>query len=137
MGVSTNAYLAFGIDLGDELPESWLEVMEESDEEFNFEEFLQSKGIDVEKCPVHCVEHCSRSERHYFLYVPGKIYEANRGCPTEIPGDSKHCNASSSLTSLEIGVEEYNQFVLWCMENDILNIVDEINPVWVLFSDWN
>lgn len=108
MGVSTDAILAFGFDLGDSedmpIAERFGAVAEDG-ESFDFEEWLAVKagavyplghsGIDSEAyktysarrdaaisaCPVDLVMHCSYDYPMYFLALRGSKTKAWRGYP--------------------------------------------------------
>ncbi|HEY5851270.1 MAG TPA: hypothetical protein VIT62_10960 [Lysobacter sp.] len=99
MGTSTNAILAFGFDIGEELPDSLLP--EDEDEFFDFEEWLcgrlgleWSEGRDddywlkrraaIEAFPVDLVAHCSGDYPMYFLAVRGTESTALRGTPQRV-----------------------------------------------------
>lgn len=103
MGTSTDAKLAFGIDLGDELPEKMKAYLdEEGDECFDWGEFLSSlsdlqepigndyqapewsaywdkQSAFVKAFPLRMETHCSGDYPMYFLCINGTHIVASRG----------------------------------------------------------
>lgn len=142
MGVSTDAILAFGFDLGEELPESL--VGEDGDSGgFEFEEWLKTKagivypeghaGIKspaytayyeagkalVEACPVDLITHCSYDYPMYFLAVRGTEVKAWRGHP-------------KTVTTGPIKQSQLNAMRKFCDDNGI----PWQEPQWHIFSLW-
>lgn len=113
MGVSTNAILAFGFDLGvestDELSQLFRPGVElEEDESFEFDDWIATQagavypeghgGIDsneytdywkkskaaIAACPVEVITHCSYDCPMYFLALRGSQSTALRGYPVAV-----------------------------------------------------
>lgn len=138
MGTSTDAILAFGFDLGEELPES-LEAAE--DEGFDFDEWLAAKlGLPewregmtddertthyatkraaIEAFPVDLITHCSYDCPMYFLAVRGTETSARRGYPQEV-------------ATPEIDPEKLSALRAFCEQNNI----EWSEPKWQIFSLW-
>jgi hypothetical protein len=137
MGVSTNALMAFGFDLGEERPESFTD----SDEGyFEADEFLlrdfdagipewtpgvgpdywDNKSAALAKIPVDIIEHCSGEYPMYFLAVRGTECEARRGYP-------------SVAEQREIAAAEIDAMRAFCEKHGI----EWQEPRWYIFSMWN
>jgi len=109
MGVSTDAILAFGFDLGDEEDQSLASRLGAADDEFeDFEDWIAVQagavypaghsGIDspeyqayrakrdaaISACPVEMVMHCSHDYPMHFIAVRGTKSRAWRGSPQAI-----------------------------------------------------
>ena len=103
MGMSASAIIAFGFDLGEELPEAW------QDDEFDFEVLQASElGLPhpeeeysdsvkkiyhaywdtarelIKSHPVELITHCRSDYSCYFLAVAGTEQTAYSGDPKEI-----------------------------------------------------
>lgn len=135
MGVSTDAILAFGFDLGDDLPGKLGEYLASyEDGYFDFEEFIATtcgvgpdewekytaaKTAALENCGAEITTHCSHDYPSYFLHVPGAKQRARRGDPkkVELP---------------QIGAEQIDALRAFCD----LNGIDWQEPAWHIFSYW-
>lgn len=95
MGVSTDAILAFGFDLGDELPDALIRMDEDADESWEFEAWLESRlGVTdddykvrraaVQAFPFDLITHCSYDYPMYFLAARGTEQKARRGYPEPV-----------------------------------------------------
>lgn len=141
MGVSTNAILAFGFDLGEELPRSLHDP--DSEERFDFLEFIRREaGLepyqaggditaylkasdDLEAAfPVDIVEHCSAGCPMYFLAFRGTVQIARRGYPEKV----MNMHADPILVTAK--VEAFRAF---CDKHGI----EGRAPKWHLFSYWD
>jgi hypothetical protein len=95
MGGSTDAIIAFGFDLGEELPESlmtdaddgesfdwwnWLDIYLGLGEEENYNVRSNAR----KSFPVEFITHCSYDYPMYFLAARGTKQVATRGHPTEV-----------------------------------------------------
>lgn len=138
MGQSTNAIMAFGFDLGEELPESF--TYEDEDGEFEMDKFLaQDFGIDmpewtpgvgseffdkeraaISKIPVEIIDHCSGDYPMHFLAVRGTENSARRGYPEKAP-------------QRPIEQSEIDALRAFCEKHDI----EWQEPCWHIFSMWN
>jgi hypothetical protein len=115
MGVSTDAYLVFGIDLGEE--DNW-------DEDAHLRE-LTALHDDCEmddESRVEMVDHCHHDYRMWILAVKGTLKRAYRGSPTEI--------APSALT---VSAEQMSGLRAFCGEHNI----EWKEPKWLLCSMWS
>jgi hypothetical protein len=126
MGQSTDAHVAFGVDLGEELPE-FLEDFEDG-----WEDFLASisglpqygeKGHSfkdqeafVKAFPVTLLFHCSYEYPMYILAVNGTDQRASRGYPHD-------------LTPLIVTPEQVDALKAFMAEHGI-----DGEPKWLLFS---
>lgn len=141
MGTSTNATVAFGIDLGEELPEAWRKDEEEGGFEWAVLAAADSgvpppsgdyNGNDpawpaywaaqrkaVADFPVTLVTHCSGDYPMYFLAINGTEVTASRGTPVKL--DQQVVSRAS--------VEAMQQF---CLKHGI----DWQEPAWHIFSYW-
>lgn len=81
MGQSTNAIIAYGVDLGEEIPKWLLEFGPKDAEEgdmYELEEILEEKyGMKLE---IHCSDSCPM----YVLAVAESVRTAYRGSPQKL-----------------------------------------------------
>lgn len=138
MGISTNAILAFGFDLGEELPESLLG----DSEYFDFEEWFASNKFSeaepphgdydrdwpdywrrkreaIAALPYDVISHCSGDYPMYFLAARGTDLTASRGYPAKVVMPEISSDA----------IEAMRQF---CTEAGI----EWKEPDWHIFSMW-
>lgn len=147
MGVSTDAILAFGFDLGEELPEGLRNYKGEPDEDdedgFEFCELIRHEAgiagypgeVETEEerkarwaaCsaaeneyPVELIYHCSYDYPMYFLSVRGTQRTANRGYPTAV----EMCApvAQEKIDAMRAFCERYG--------------IEWQEPRWFIFSMW-
>lgn len=144
MGQSTNAIIAYGFDLGDELPESLQSLM--SEYEGDSEEVLAADiGIELPQYTAGCdysaysasrnagladlkidlITHCSGEYPMYFLAARGSNKLASRGNPT-------------SLSARDLDDGKFDQGVIdamhaFCDRHDIEWQI----PQWHIFSMWD
>ena len=143
MGQSTNAIIAYGFDLGEELPQS-LQIAREEDSDFEWESFLIADyGIEVPtwqpgqyeaysearktaltQVPVDVIEHCSGDYPMYFLAVRGTDITARRGYPERLPPRRPHDFVSQA---------QIDALYAFCKRHDI----EWQEPGWHIFSMWN
>ncbi|UVD36529.1 hypothetical protein RCXUPER_111 [Rhodobacter phage RcXuper] len=140
MGTSTDAILAYGFDLGEDLSEHG--DLARIDEEFDGDEdafFEAELGIpaygepgrpsydEIEKLkatlPVTLIRHCSGDYPMYFLALPGTKREASRGAPEAI-----------EINSLRVSTDAVTALMKWCEDHGIE--VPEEGPHWHIFSYW-
>jgi hypothetical protein len=138
MGVSTNAYLAFGFDLGEETPEAWDGSFDESGyiaEKYNLV-YPENKHRDSDEVqayynklfklekefPVSVVSHCSGDYPMYFLAIKRTVKFARRGYPEQFKPEM-----------LSVTEKEIQSLKDFCEEQDI----EWQEPGWHLFSNWN
>lgn len=145
MGVSTDAILAYGFDLGegDDGESSWMEKLaseqpQDGDEvaAFEFDEwvgrsFKESDYSDfdayynarrdaINACPFDLIMHQSYDYPAYFLAVRGTEQRASRGYPSEISTDK------------EITLSAVATMRLFCITYGI----EWKEPQWHIFSMW-
>lgn len=142
MGTSTNAILAFGFDLGEELPEAFQDSDGDGDN-FDFDEWLNKKagaiypvdhaGIKSPEyqaystackaaraaSPVDFITHCSYDYPMYFLAVPGTQTTARRGYPETVGTPDVPPEAVAAMRK-------------FCDEHSI----EWQEPSWHIFSLW-
>lgn len=108
MGTSTNAYIAYGIDL-------------DEDVDFLDEKYGDDWKWSLDDGRVEVITHCSGEYPLYIVAVPGSVKSAYRGSPTRINPD------------VEFNISDYDveRFLEWCNENGV-----EAKPQWFLFSYW-
>lgn len=138
MGQSTDALIAFGFDLGEDIED--FDVFTSDDEDLGIDEIFDAHiGVvpykepgwvshdEDEKiraaAPAELIRHCSGDYPMYFLAVPGTKKLARRGYPEAI--DPGH---------MEVPAEKVSAFLEWCTKHGIE--VPEEGPHWHLFSDW-
>lgn len=140
MGVSTDALLAFGVDLGDEYPESLLNEDDEGDFESwvldhvglarptvsdyghpDWVAYFAKRNEILETFPVDLELHCSYDYPMYILCVRGTRKRASRGSPESL-----------DASALTVTPEQVAAFKAFCEEHDI----DAGEPGWLLFSMW-
>jgi hypothetical protein len=127
MGVSTNAILAFGFDLGDldnNLPEGLARMFDEydNDEEAVLLDLYSTDTTpveDINKVPVDLIRHCSRDNPMYFLAVRGTKQVALRGYPTAAVFGHVHDSEVKALRD-------------FCTRHNI----PWQEPKWCIFSYW-
>jgi hypothetical protein len=136
MGVSTNAILAFGINLGEDLPEAMR--IDDDDDCFDYDEWLQKRfGMEWtedrpkdfwekfnearDAFPVDLISHCSGDYPEYFLAVRGTDTTARRGCPEVI--EALPAIESADIDALKAFCDEIG--------------IEWEEPKWHLFSIWH
>lgn len=134
MGVSTNAILAFGINLGEDLPDAFTA---DEGESFDFEEWLQKRfGMEwtadrpddywdkfneaKDAFPIDLIPHCSGDYPEYFLAVRGTDTTARRGYPeviAELPAIEPEDMIALRAFCDELGIEwqepKWHLFSMW------------------------
>jgi len=126
MGVSNDAFLVYGIDLGEDLP-SFL------GEDQEFEDFLMDEGgqpkwgepghsFDKQRaylasCPADLTLYCSYDYPMHILSVRGTDRRASRGNVEEVE-------------SLDVDADKRTGFIDWCIAHGIENP----EPKWLLNS---
>jgi hypothetical protein len=137
MGQSTDALMAFGFDLGEELPDSFTAGAEDGFEADEFllrdydagiPEWTPGVGSDywgkkdeaLAKLPVDVITHCSGEYPMYFLAVRGTSRRATRGTPVV-------------ADQYQIGVDQIAALRTFCEKHGI----EWREPRWHIFSMWN
>lgn len=143
MGTSTDAIIAFGFDLGEELPESLQALMDEHEREPD-EVLAADIGIELPQYHVGCdysaysaarnaaladlkidlIPHCSGEYTMYFLAARGSDKKANRGYPkalepTDLAGDNFKARSIDAMRA-------------FCDRHGI----EWQEPKWHIFSIW-
>jgi hypothetical protein len=136
MGVSTNAYLAFGINLGEECPESWGNGFDEYEyvkektglvypdgakDSPEMDAYYQELFKRTKELPVEIVNHCSGNYPMYFVAVKRTVHTARRGYPEQIKPED-----------MVVSEQEIVTLRAFCEEQGI----EWKEPVWHLFSYW-
>lgn len=122
MGISSDALLVYGFDVG-ETPD-FLAGEEE------FEDFVvrkaglsdadwETKWAAVEACPAGWEQHCCDGFVMFILAVPGTTIRASRGYPKDITPDK-----------LVVPQEKIDAFLAWCSGAGI----EVQTPQWLLTS---
>jgi hypothetical protein len=143
MGVSTNALIAFGFDLGEELPEKMQELFIGGDgfdfdkvvvidtgifapaEEYSdatkevYSEHWAAVREARERFPITIEEHCSGDYPMFFLAIARTVQSARRGCP-------------EVMRKQEITEQQITELRNFCVRWGI----DWQEPDWYLFSYW-
>jgi len=137
MGQSTDALMAFGFDLGEEMPESFTY---DEDDGFEADEFLlrdydvtipewtpgigqdywRKKDELIAGLPVEIITHCSGEYPMYFLAVRGTEHQARRGYPEKAP---QRAIEQSEIDALRAFCEKHG--------------IEWQEPSWHIFSMWN
>lgn len=131
MSTSTDAILAFGFDLGEELPEQlsgeeggfdfyeWAEKRAGMSWKPGDKDYFKRRDAMLAALPVSIETHCSGDCPMYFLAWNGSTQTARRGYPTNVvlPTPSE---------------EQINAMRRFCDENGIKWLV----PAWHIFSYW-
>ncbi len=149
MGTSTDAILALGFDLGEELPEKLFILDEERAERADYFEFdtwfkqnvFEEPEPDIEKdgdawsawykrsnaaleeYPLNIIQHCSSDYPMWFLTFRGTIERAKRGNPVAIEYD---------FLNQQIPDDKLNFLKEFCDEFGI----EWQEPKWHIFSMW-
>lgn len=144
MGVSTDAIIAFGFDLGEELPESLEQLLSDADGEIDealatdmgltlpdynvvgYEEFSAARDAAVAKVKFELIQHCSADFTMYFLAVRGSSKRAKRGYPVALDADS----LKTDLFPCNGSIDAMNVF---CQRHGI----EWKDPQWHIFSMWH
>jgi hypothetical protein len=140
MGVSTDAQICFGFEIGDEgdeLKDLFPDLFGEDidDEEFDdviarlaglepwskdrAEDYYERKRKLIEQCPVQLVMHCSHDVPMWILAVRGTFRNSNRGYALEIDLPT-------------IPDEKVDAFRVWCEQYN----VEYQEPLWLMTSLW-
>lgn len=130
MGVSTDAIVAFGFNLGEELPESLLATLDADEESWDFEYWVAARlGVAdlewperrkaVDAFPFEIITHCSYDYPMYFLAASDTTQRARRGYP-------------EALAMKEASPEQVQAMRDFCGEFEI----EWEDPRWHLFSLW-
>jgi hypothetical protein len=137
MGVSTDAILAYGVDLGDDIDLDWLEDVDDIGEALESrlleklagftdewtdgdETYFDRKQAAEEKTGVEIEYHCSYDYPMYFLAARGSVTRANRGYPQKVPTllsrtrywDESLLEAQKAL-GLEVKTPGWYLFSMW------------------------
>lgn len=139
MGQSTDAIIAFGFDLGEDLSDfKGLTEARKHEDGFTagFDEMIGIKPYKTEgwvsfaederiraEAPVALIRHCSVDYPMYFLAVPGTEQRASRGDPVDL---------EKRLPEISSG--QLSAFISWCMKYEIE--LPRSGPSWHIFSDW-
>lgn len=139
MGQSTDAIIAFGFDLGEDVSD--IEAFAEAEDHEDglqgfFDEMIDIKPYKTEgwisfdedrriraEAPVALIRHCSADYPMYFLAVPGTEQRASRGSPVDL---------EKRLPEISSG--QLSAFISWCMKYEIE--LPRSGPSWHIFSDW-
>jgi len=139
MGQSTNAIMAFGIDLGEELPDSF-HAHDDEDDGFESEHFLacdfcieipewtpetnteywKAKWTAIAAIPIELIEHCSSEYPMYFLAVRGTKQTALRGHTVDAdqrdiePSEIDALRAFCERHGVEWKEPKWQIFSMWC-----------------------
>ena len=140
MGVSTNAYLVFGVTL-DEYDEDrepdFLQGCEDFDglladdadlppwrddmTEAESDEYFRKERAIVAAAPVDLVSHCSGEFPMWIMAVRGTQLTACRGDPTTV-----------DPATLQVDPDRIKAAAAWCKAKGI----EWEDPQWILCSDW-
>lgn len=141
MGTSTDAYIAFGINIDEgELPESIEALLEEGkiddfwedelaayegglvyNEDEDYSVYAEKKRQLVKDYPVEIIMHCHGDFPMYVVAVRETHLRASRGYPTTFGTDH--------MTKVE--QKDIDAFKAWCEKYGL-----EGEPEWLLFSYW-
>ncbi len=141
MGQSTNAIIAFGFDLGEELPEKLSELMEEHESDTDdvlaeecgislpqyaigcdYTAYRESKDSALASIKINLIEHCSGDCPMYFLAARGSDHTAARGDPTALDVDAMNVKFEQEIEAMRA----------FCDRNGI----EWQEPKWHIFSMW-
>lgn len=124
MGQSTDGIIAFGIDLEEDLPESWNPYdSDDYDEDFDAEDWIIERQGAVPA--VEVIRHCSGEYMMYILAIPGTELSASRGYPKKF-----------DPSTLEIDPEKVQAFNAWIEKYIPEDERPDGGPSWLLFSMW-
>lgn len=86
MGVSTDAYLVFGVPVPEEFIEEYEDTEEEDDGSSNPLGYMAYMGssVDIDGVKVGLVQHCSSDYPEYFVVPDGAKFYAWRGNPVVV-----------------------------------------------------
>lgn len=135
MGTSTNAYLAFGVDLGEEYPEAfanedddfdWFildqagfpDLEDGADEAATLAHYRKRRAV-IDTFPYDMQTHCSYDYPMYFLCIRKTLQMASRGETTEVEFP-------------EITEQDRKDFIDFCVRHGI----GAVEPKWHIFSLW-
>jgi hypothetical protein len=147
MSTSTDACLAFGVDMGEQgeykfpwdaasddwedFEEWWafecgitLPDVDYSDEaHVTYQAYWKRKSEAIKRCPVEMVRHCSDQCPMYILAVRGTLIEASRGYPVALDGGLEKNIDAKALKAFHAFCKQYG-------------ITLPAQPQWLLFSYW-
>lgn len=143
MGVSTDAIIAFGFDLGEELPESLEQLLSDADGEIDealaadmgltlpnydavgYEAWSAARDEATAQLKIDLISHCSGDYPMYFLAVRGSDKKARRGFPTALCFQnlgSDEFQSNGSIDALRSFCERHS--------------IEWQEPQWYIFSMW-
>lgn len=141
MGVSTDAIIAYGMNLGEDWHSKvpWGEIEDDYGYTIDWEEWVadeagvgygteatyEDRRAVLDAFPVEVIHHCSDEVPHLFLAVPGTKLRARRGYPERI-------EALEVEDGFDAGLEKVNAYLgtlsEWGIEDEEFG--------WYLFSYW-
>jgi len=129
MSVSTDAIIAFGIQLDEYVPwddyefeDWWLENT--GYDGISYEE--KKKWLELHPINIEVVEHCCSEELMHIVAMPGTVTRAYRGYPKEL--------TEELITKpSENKIKEFKDWVVKYLPEDSYK---DIEPKWYLFSLW-
>ena len=136
MGIEAQAFLVYGVDLGDNVPDkfnpnknSYIDfedviceaagLTEPPYSSPEYREYSAKRKALLEKCPVDLCTYGDDDDRQYALFVRGKNISAHNLEPTRV-----------NLTSLTISEEHLAAAAAFCQEYG----VRWANPSWLLIT---
>lgn len=144
MGQSTNAILAFGFDLGEELSEPLQSLMGEHESDTDevlaadagitlpqyesgcdYKAYSAAKDAGLAQLKIDMIPHCSGEYTMYFLAARGSDKKAFRGDPCALDADD--------LDAGKFGQETIDAMRAFCERHSI----EWQEPKWHIFSMWN
>jgi hypothetical protein len=130
MGVSTDADIAFGIDLNEDMYNMPWYDEEKYEEEMDIEDLFYGwceKEFGKDNAPFELIIHCSYECPMYILAMKGTNQSASRGCAQEFnPNELIEQSSGDKAQEYKMAIEKYN----------IKGEDDVTNPSWLLFSLW-
>jgi hypothetical protein len=130
MGVSTDAKLVFGINIGEEwiIPDPWNGMSSDDDDYWSTElaHFIEAT-TDPENPEVEIEYYCSCDFPLYIIAVPGTTICAPRGYIEVIEPER--------LDDMMIQEDAYKRYTEWC-EKYLPEPYNQHDPAWLLCSMW-
>jgi hypothetical protein len=140
MGVSTDAILCFGIDLGEGMVECAELARINNDFGADTEEYLahlagvpgygsldfpgwEERNRRIAELPITIITHCSGDYPMHVLAIPGTEIRASRGYSEKV-----------YASHMQVSQEKINAFMDWCSAHGVDVVTNE--PTWVLCSMW-
>ena len=126
MGISTDATLAYGIDIGEDLfydhPDSEEGRLYQYEALEHIEPILKKYNIAIDR-------HCSAEYPMFFIYYEETLHKAWRGSPNYLLDFKKMMQKEKKANAA------FKELFANC-ELEVIQKINDTTPRWCLYSDW-